>query len=92
MGKYTLGQVIDLLELDEVAIKVDGMFNEECHIKGSDYVKTGVYYDKYDNNIFKALDGREIYIGKEMEGMPVDQYVIMPREAYDRVINDVNAK
>lgn len=86
MGKYTLGQVIDKLQIGEVAIKVEGAFGETCYIEGHENLMSGIYYDEYDRGILKSLEGGKLAVVKTPPDVDEDSYVIMPREAYERII------
>ena len=86
MEKLTIGQVIDRMELDEVAIKVNGNFGES-EFEGYVHSSTGIYFDAEDHNKLKSLTGAEIAICKTFDEKDEDFLVIVKREVYERAMN-----
>lgn len=81
-NSLTLGQVIDVMEIGEVAVKVDGNY-EDCD------VKDGVFFDEYDGGILKSIDGHIISICKaKLLNKKADYFVIMSKIAYNNMIKN----
>ena len=72
MKTYTLTQVIDAMQLGEMAIKVES----NC---GGMEVGTAMYFDESDGNILKYKhSGNDVLIAKATEGEE-NKYIIVKR-------------
>jgi hypothetical protein len=83
MEKLTLGQVLDRLELDEVAVKVGNL--ETKYILNMPVNQSGLQYDTNDRNILKTLDGHQLVIAKYFKANDEKrkEFVIMKKELYN---------
>jgi hypothetical protein len=81
MELLTLGQVIDNMQMDEVAIKVKGK-SGECEVEGYDYLTTGLYFDEDDSNILKSLEDNEVDIAKVTNKADISMFRIIKRKDY----------
>lgn len=86
MNRYTIGQVLDLIQEDEVAIKVAGDIGEESGVDGLRHV-SGFFPDASDNNIIKSLSGNEMVLTVEDHAEP-NYYVLMNKHFYNRLLSD----
>lgn len=85
MKKYTLGEVVDIMKLNEVAIKVEGNFSDEDIFDNHIPVK-GLQFDENDNGILKELDGSRIVLSNNPK-FSVEYYIILSREYYQKVLD-----
>lgn len=88
MKKYTFGQVVDKLELGQVAIKVNGLSGK---VNGSnnteEYIETGIYFNENNNNTLSVLGGNgSLILRKSMIKGAEDYYVILDRKDYDAML------
>lgn len=79
--RLTLGQVIDQMEIDEVAIQVE----TGPEIVGYEDA-TGIFFDANDNNLLKSLPCNELCISKVFDA-PSARFVIVKRELYETIRN-----
>lgn len=89
MKTYTLGEVIDNMQLDEIAIKVKGKIADDYDFK-ENYVEleTGLFFDKDDGGILKPLRGSDIVIVKSNNIVESLLFVIVPRNVYEKLVNE----
>jgi len=82
MEKLTLGQVLDKMELDEVAVLV--VDNKDKYKLGLPLNQSGLQYDTNDNNILKTLNGEKLVIVKFFKTNDENrkEFVIMKKELY----------
>lgn len=85
METYTVGQAIDKLEFGEVAIIVAGISSGICPLEDHDYLQTGFYFDEHDSGVLKSLGGNSMSIAKTNDIEKCSAFVIMPRDAYERI-------
>lgn len=90
MEAYTVGQAIDKLEFGEVAIIVAGISSDTCPLEDHVYLQTGFYFDEDESGVLKSLDGNSMSIAKTNDNSKESKFVIMPREAYERIKYRVN--
>ena len=86
MERLTIGQVVDRMELDEVAIKVDGNFGD-VDVEGYVRNTTGLFFDTNDHNKLKSLTGAEITICKTFDEEDEEFLVIIKRDVYERAVD-----
>lgn len=82
MEKLTLGQVLDNMKLDEVAVLVDK--HDVKYLYGELVNQSGLQYDTNDNNILKTLEGHEVIITKYFKDNEERKlrFVIMNKDLY----------
>lgn len=83
MNRYTIGQVLDLIQEDEVAIKVAGDIRD---VDGLRHV-SGFFPDASDKNIIKSLSGNEMLLTVEDHAEP-SYYVLMSKHFYNRLLSN----
>lgn len=83
---YSLSEVIENMDFGEVAVKIDGFE----HNTGEQYKHTPIgitlYFDENDNGILKYGNGRRVIIAN-VGGAKKDKFVIMSKEAYNKIVN-----
>ena len=90
MEALTFGQAIDILQMDEVALKVDGLYDITYYQKEKNTfhhsLQIGFHFDENDGNLLKSLtNNREISIVHNPELEEKEKYVIIKREAYEKM-------
>lgn len=85
METYTLGQVIDIMKPDEIAIKIAGA-SGECPVEGYVYLQEGMYFDEKDYHILKSLTGKVITLAKATTDEQKGKFQIMKRKEYEEVL------
>ena len=80
----TLSQVLENMEFGEVAVKVGGADGES-----GVFVENGmyIYFDEKDLGRLKNNSGRLVVPSKTWDKNMVSKYVIMSREAYNKMKN-----
>lgn len=88
MKTYTLGEVIDNMQVGEVAIKVKGKIADDYDFKEG-YVElgAGLFFDENDGGILKSLRGADIAISKSNSIVENLLFVVMPRDVYEKLVN-----
>lgn len=84
----TLGQVIDTLQIGEVAVKVSGE-RGKASLPNHRYLADGVRFERYDYNtyILKAISGKGLKLAKTVnEDAEDDKFIIMSEEDYREMI------
>ncbi|WP_226035689.1 hypothetical protein [Aquibacillus saliphilus] len=84
MEFLTLGQVIDTMKLDEVAIKVDGEYGDCLHGDKIDVVK-GILYINNENYFLYGDDCRKITGIYNPPNVKEDKFIIVSREMYENM-------
>lgn len=88
MKTYTLGEVIDNMKLDEVAIKVKGKLPDNYEIQeGHRELETGLFFDENDGGVLKSLSygGSKISIVRTGDPDKSIRFVIIPRSTYEKL-------
>jgi hypothetical protein len=81
MQTVTLGYVIDNLQEDEVAVKIDGVFGEVPNTT-QEYVDTAIVIGR--DGFLSSIDGRRINgIHMIVRDVKADEYFILKRDIFD---------
>ena len=77
-----LSQVIEVMEFGEVAVKISGY-------EGNHFVNNGMYlyFDEHDHGALKNNEGARMTPAKPIVEREATRFVIMSREAYNKMKN-----
>lgn len=90
MKTYTLGEVIDKLEIGQIALKVAGIENKVLTSENFGVLKFGqftLFVDENDNNIVKSLNGALPVFVKSKKESNKYRFIILDREDYEDLMN-----